>query len=79
MLELQRESVERHGHSKGTYDVYDCAGAGSRQLVMHLLRVLARITADGEKHYPENICACYVINPFPALVHPSVPWSGATP
>lgn len=75
-LELQRESVQRQGWCKGTYDVYDCSGIGRAQTDLGSLRVLARITGLGERHYPENLAACFVIH-APTIV--SLAWRVVTP
>lgn len=65
-LRLQGESTrKRESPCPGTYDVYDMKGVNLWSLLWDAKEsrhTLGPILSMGEKHYPENLCKCFVIN-----------------
>ena len=74
-LALQRERTkaayqagDSHAYTKldaawmGMLEVYDLTGLGPRQLAPNGLAMLTRVLSIGQKHYPENLGKCFIIN-----------------
>jgi hypothetical protein len=66
-LALQREATV-----EGMLEIYDMTGLGPTQVGPTGIGMLTRVLSIGQKHYPENLSSCYIIN---APVIFSASWS----
>ena len=55
-LAMQRDAT------KGMLEVYDMSGLGPSHVAPTGLAMLSRVLSIGQKHYPENLSRCFIIN-----------------